>query len=53
MNKPMTAEQIKNWREVFCGMLGPYALIMPEEMVIKFRDKFQSKANELTNAEAA
>ena len=47
MNNPMTPEQIKNWREILCVMLGPYALIMPEEMVYKFRDKFQDKANEL------
>jgi hypothetical protein len=51
MNEPMTPEQIKNWRDVLCGMVGPYALIMPEEMIVKFRDKFQEKATQLAKAE--
>jgi hypothetical protein len=38
----LTPEQIKNWRKVLCGMVGPYALIMPDEEVQKFRDKMQS-----------
>jgi hypothetical protein len=42
---PMTPEQIKNWREVLCGMIGPYALIMPDEKVIAIRDKMQERVN--------
>ena len=41
----LTPEQIKNWRKVLCGMIGPYALIMSEEQVTKLRDKFQNMAN--------
>lgn len=40
----MTADQITNWRNVLCGMLGPYALIMPEEQIIAIRDKLQKDA---------
>jgi hypothetical protein len=45
MNNPMTPEQIKNFREVLCGMIGPYALLMPDEQVIRMRDKFQERLN--------
>ena len=45
----MTAEQIKNWRNVLLGMVGPYALIMPEEEILKIRDVMQEKANALDN----
>lgn len=41
----ITPEQIKNWRRVLIGMIGPYALIMPDEEVQKFRDKMQAKVN--------
>jgi len=34
----MTDQQIENWRKILCGMLGPYALIMPQEEVEKIRD---------------
>jgi hypothetical protein len=44
-NSKMTPEQIKNFREVMCFTLGQYALIMPEEEVIKLRDKLQEKLN--------
>lgn len=52
MKEPITPEQIKNWREVLCGMLGPYALIAPEETIIKLRDKFQERANNLAKTNA-
>lgn len=41
----MTDEQIQNWRKILCGMLGPYAIIMPKEQIEKFRDKMQSWAD--------
>jgi hypothetical protein len=43
----MTQEQIKNWRELLCGMVGPFALIMPDEMIIKIKDNFQRSANNM------
>lgn len=41
----MTPEQIENWRAVLCGMIGPYALIMPVEMVQAIKDKIQSQVD--------
>jgi hypothetical protein len=43
----MTPEQIKNFRNVLVGILGTYALIMPDEDVIKMRDKMQEKINQI------
>ena len=43
----LTPEQIKNWRQVLVGMIGPYAMIMPDEMVQKLRDKMQKEVNEM------
>ena len=37
----LTPEQIKNWREVLCHSLGPYALIAPDEQIQQWRDKLQ------------
>ena len=42
----LTPEQIKNWRSVLLGMLGPYALLMPDEDVQKMRDNMQSHFSE-------
>ena len=41
----MTKEQIENWRKVLVLTFGPYALIMPDEDIIKLRDKMQDKIN--------
>lgn len=41
----MTKEQIKNWRRILTGMIGCYALIMPESDIIAFRDKLQNNIN--------
>ena len=43
----LTDEQVKNWREVLCATLGPYALLMPREQVQAFRDKMQTQVNKL------
>ncbi len=43
----LTPEQIKNWRTVLCGMIGPYALIMPDEKVQKIRDNMQATGNKI------
>ena len=48
----LTPEQIENWRNTLLGTLGPYALIMPEADLIKYRDMVQSKADAL-NLESA
>ena len=29
----LTTEQITNWRRVLAGMIGPYALLMPDEEI--------------------
>ena len=41
----LTHEQIENWRAVLCGIIGPYALIMPDEKVQAFKDKIQSQVD--------
>lgn len=47
LQEKMTVEQIKNFRNVLCITLGPYALIMPDEEVIKLRDKIQERVNKI------
>jgi hypothetical protein len=48
----LTAEQRRNWRNVLVGMLGPYALMMSDEDIDKFRDKMQSAVVDSPNDEA-
>jgi len=43
----LSPEQIENWRNVLVSFVGPYALIMPEEQINEFRDRFQSKIDKL------
>ena len=45
--KGLTPEQIKNWRTILCGMIGPYAFMMPDEEVQRLRDKMQSSLDSL------
>ena len=40
-DEKLTPEQIENWRRVLCGMIGPYALMMPAEQIQLYRDKLQ------------
>jgi hypothetical protein len=42
----LTPEQIKNWRNALLGMIGPYALLMPDEEVQQMRDNMQSHFSE-------
>ena len=42
----LSSEQIKNWRKVLVLTLGPYALIMPDEEVQRFRDKMQDESDQ-------
>ena len=41
----LTPEQIQNWRMVLCGMIGPFALIMPAEMIQAYKDKLQDQVD--------
>lgn len=41
----MTPEQISNFRKVLVGMIGPYALIMPDKDVVEARDMIQARIN--------
>lgn len=43
----LTEEQIKNWRDVLCGLLGLYALIMPVSEIHRIRDCYQDMVNDL------
>ncbi len=45
MNDKLTPEQIKNWKNILCGMVGPYAKFMTDEQVQAFRDKMQNGIN--------
>jgi hypothetical protein len=47
----LTEEQIKNWRKMLCGILGPYALIMPVEDIEKMRYKIQEQVDKLPTKE--
>lgn len=42
----MSKDQIKNFRRGLIGVLGPYALLMSEDDVIRMRDKMQSHLDE-------
>ena len=41
----LTLEQIKNWRNILCGLVGPYARFMSDEQIQAYRDKMQSGLN--------
>jgi hypothetical protein len=43
----LSDEQISNWRKVLCGMLGPYALIMPKEQIQRMRNKMQKQVSKI------
>ena len=49
--KTKAEDQLKNWRHVLAHMIGPYALIMPENMVRECWDLFQKRLAELDRAE--
>lgn len=34
-------EQIEHWRKVLCGIIGPYAMLMPDEQIQQIRDRMQ------------
>ncbi len=41
----MTPEQINNFRTVLVQIIGPYALLIPDEEVVKLKDNFQARIN--------
>ena len=45
----LTPEQVQNWRQVLCGIIGPYALIMPVAIVQRMRDRFQRIVDDPAN----
>ena len=47
----LSPKQIKSWRRVLCGMIGPYALVMPKEQIQVFRDKMQKDADNIKTVE--
>lgn len=55
MTEKLTPEQIQNWRKVLTGMFGPYAMIMSDDEVQKFKDKMQNNIdkNEKENENAS
>ena len=42
MKESLTPQQIENWKCALTGMFGPFALIMPDEMVQRVRDMTQA-----------
>lgn len=42
----LTPSQIENWRKVLLGLVGPYALIMPDEEVEQIRATIQSQLSD-------
>lgn len=47
MPDPMTDEQVKNYRNVLYGILGPYALLMSRDEIVAHRDALQETVNTL------
>lgn len=43
----LTPEQIKNWREILVGQIGPYASIMSDEAIQAMRDMMQTRVDEI------
>jgi hypothetical protein len=47
----MTKEQIENWRDALVRMIGPYALMMPDEEIEKIRDMVQNGVDSMDDKE--
>ena len=43
--RKLTPEQIANWRKMMSAQLGPYAYLMPDEDVQKYKDKMQERVD--------
>ena len=44
-NSQLTEEQVKNWRRVLIGIIGPATIFMSVDMIQKLRNKYQEIAN--------
>lgn len=42
----LTPAQIANWRRVLLGIIGPYALLMPDNDIQAYRDKMESEVGD-------
>lgn len=51
MDDPLTPEQIKNWRHVLAATIGPFALVMPDDLIQRFCDMSQAIINITTEHE--
>ena len=45
-NEKLSIKQIKNWRDILCGIIGPYALIASDAEIQQLHDKFQEQIND-------
>ena len=52
MTKKLTPEQIKNWRKILAGMVGPYAFLMPDEEVQAIRDRMQARLDKMIDTDS-
>jgi hypothetical protein len=46
----LTPEQIDNWRRTMLGIIGPAAVVLPDEYIQAYRDRMQEIAYELEAA---
>ena len=52
MKEKLTPEQLKNWRKVLTTMVGPYALIMPDEEIEAIRNRIQARIEKMSKDKA-
>jgi len=52
MRERLTPEQLKNWRKVLTTMVGPYALIMPDEQIETIRNRIQARIEKMSKDKA-
>jgi hypothetical protein len=50
--KPLTPEQIENWRKAMIPLFGAYALLMPVEQIEAIRTAMQNKLTPSPNSES-
>ncbi len=49
MNKPLTDEQIKNWKRILAAQIGPYAFLMSRETIQLYRNRIQKFLDQTNN----
>jgi hypothetical protein len=45
----LTPAQVKNWRNVLIGIIGPYASIMSDDEIEQFKKHVESEVNKQPN----